>query len=42
MNEQQGSYIDKKWQMDFYDEFKTVGLGDKEQEKVIMHPTEPA
>lgn len=28
VNEQQGSYIDKKWMMDFFDEFKTVGLGE--------------
>ena len=40
INEQQGSYIDKKWQLDYYEEFKTVGLGDKPTEKIIDHSQE--
>lgn len=28
LEEQGGSYSDKKWQMDYFEEFKMIGLGD--------------
>ena len=29
--------MDKKWQLDYYEEFKTVGLGDIASEKIVQN-----
>ena len=34
LEEQGGSYQDKKWQMDYFEEFKVIGLGKSDNAKM--------
>ena len=41
IREQSGSYIDKKWQLDYFEEFKMVGINEEEEnspDKKIKNP----
>jgi hypothetical protein len=34
INSEGGSYQDKKWQIEYYNEYKVIGLGDNQQRRV--------